>query len=238
MNTSGANMQIIENWRRKSVDGLSADYLVYSILGYAAYTVYTAALYWSPGVQAAYITAHAGSAPDVCLADFLFAAHATLMSSVTLYQCYLYSSSNSSSSAGTDSSLLVNNSQAATTHVLAMSRTCQLTALGVVGAIIAYASHIGSTCGIDDCDAWLPLLLLLGITKVMMTLIKYTPQVRVCSNSSSSTKSSRTNCLSTIRTGTKPWQLALHDHSHAGWHVCCGLYSGKLFMNLSSLAIG
>lgn len=179
-------MQVIANWRRKSVDGLSADYLVYSVLGYAAYTVYTAALYWSPGVQAAYITAHAGSAPDVCLADFLFAAHATMMSCFTLYQCYLYGSS-SSSSLETNSSAPANSRQANTPRVLATSRVCQLTALGVVGAIAAYASHIGSTCGIDDCDAWLPLLFMLGITKVMMTLIKYTPQVgpRRIGNSSS-----------------------------------------------------
>jgi len=52
----------VENWRRKSVTGLSSDYLVYSILGYAAYTAYTAALYFSPGVQAAYMAAHAGEA--------------------------------------------------------------------------------------------------------------------------------------------------------------------------------
>ncbi len=42
-----------DNWRRKSVRGLSADYLIYSILGYAAYTTYTAALFFSPGVQVA-----------------------------------------------------------------------------------------------------------------------------------------------------------------------------------------
>eukprot|EP00775_Hariotina_reticulata_P009904 gene9904-10061_t len=77
---------VFENWRRKSVTGLSADYLVYSILGYAAYTAYTAALYFSPGVQGAYMAAHA------------------------------------------------------------------------------------------DCDAWLPMLYLLGTIKVSMTLIKYTPQ--------------------------------------------------------------
>lgn len=158
------------------MQGLSIDYLIYSVLGYAAYTVYTAALYWSPGVQAAYISAHAGSAPDVCLADFLFAAHATVCTMFTVYQCHLYGGNSSSSSS---SSIEDSRIAAPAAAGLATSQTCRLTALGTAGAIVAYASHIGTTCGVDDCDAWLPLLLMLGITKVTMTLIKYTPQVRL-----------------------------------------------------------
>jgi cystinosin len=164
---------VFENWRRKKVDGLSSDYLVYSIIGYAAYAAYTSALYFSPGVQASYMAAHAGSLPDVPLCDVLFAGHALALSLFTLYQCYLYGGNSSSSSAPGDSS-----SSAARTLLpgLSTSRACEVIAVAVLGAVAAYCGHVGSTCGLEDCDAWLPLLYFLGSTKVIMTLIKYTPQ--------------------------------------------------------------
>jgi cystinosin len=162
--------QVFENWRRKKVDGLSADYLVYSIIGYAAYAAYTSALYFSPGVQASYMAAHAGSLPDVPLCDVLFAGHALAVSLFTLYQCYLYggnSSSAASSSTSTAKPLLPG---------LSTSKACEVIAVAVLAAVAAYCGHVGSTCGLEDCDAWLPLLYFLGTTKVVMTLIKYTPQ--------------------------------------------------------------
>jgi cystinosin len=118
-----------------------------SILGYAAYTAYTAALHFNPGVQAAYMAAHGGSAPDVQLVDVLFAGHALLLTLVTLWQCVIYREGSSSSP-------------------LSTSRTCKVTAAVVLAAVAAYSGHIGSTCGPSDCDAWLPMLYLLGFIKV------------------------------------------------------------------------
>lgn len=145
--------QVIQNAQRKSVAGLSADYLVYSMLGYAAYTAYTAALHFNPGVQAAYMAAHAGSPPDVQLTDFLFAGHALLATMYTIYQCVLYGGNSSSGSSSDGSSLET-------------SKLTNLTAAAVFAAVVAYSGHIGSTCGLDDCDAWLPMLYLLGFVKV------------------------------------------------------------------------
>lgn len=129
------------------MEGLSADYLVYSMLGYAAYAAYTSALHFSPGVQAAYMLAHGGSAPDVQLTDVVFAGHALLVTLATLWQCVLYGGSSGGSG-------------------LATSRVCNITAAGVLLAVAAFCGHIGSTCGLSDCDAWLPLLYLLGFIKV------------------------------------------------------------------------
>jgi cystinosin len=162
---------VFENWRRKKVDGLSADYLVYSIIGYAAYAAYTSALYFSPGVQASYMAAHAGSLPDVPLCDVLFAGHALAVSLFTLYQCYLYGGNSSSTAASSSSS-----TAKPLLPGLSTSRACEVIAVAVLGAVAAYCGHVGSTCGLEDCDAWLPLLYFLGTTKVVMTLIKYTPQ--------------------------------------------------------------
>ncbi|KAF6252889.1 hypothetical protein COO60DRAFT_1297682 [Scenedesmus sp. NREL 46B-D3] len=169
--------QIFENWRSKKVDGLSADYLVYSVMGYAAYAAYTSALYFSPGVQSSYMAAHAGSLPDVPLCDVLFAGHAFAASLFTLYQCYLYGGNSSTSGAGTSGA---GNSSTGTAKPLlpglATSRASEVTAIAVLAAVAAYCGHVGGTCGLEDCDAWLPLLYFLGSTKVVMTLIKYSPQ--------------------------------------------------------------
>jgi cystinosin len=147
--------QVIENAQRKSVAGLSADYLVYSLLGYTAYTAYTAALHFNPGVQAAYMAAHAGALPDVQLTDFLFAGHALLVTMYTLYQCVLYGGNSSSNSSSSSSG-----------QGLQTSRVANMTTAAVFAAVVAYSGHIGSTCGPDDCDAWLPMLYLLGFIKV------------------------------------------------------------------------
>jgi cystinosin len=146
-------MQVIENAQRKSVAGLSADYLVYSLLGYTAYTAYTTALHFNPGVQAAYMAAHAGALPDVQLTDVLFAGHALLVTMYTLYQCVLYGGNSSSSSSSSG-------------PLLQTSKVANMTTAAVFAAVVAYSGHIGSTCGPDDCDAWLPMLYLLGFIKV------------------------------------------------------------------------
>ncbi|KAF8069705.1 cystinosin [Scenedesmus sp. PABB004] len=182
--------QVLDNARRRSVSGLSVDYLVYSSLGYAAYTAYTAALYFSPGVAAAYAAAHGGAASDVQLMDCLFAGHALAVSGFTLLQAAVYGGGADGEGEGEGGAPpAAAASQRAQQPAqqpaaqqqpgwrgLGTSRVCQATALGVVAAVAAYGGHIGRTCGGADCDAWLPLLSALGGIKVTMTLVKYTPQ--------------------------------------------------------------
>jgi cystinosin len=116
----------------------------------------------------------AGSAPDVQLTDFAFAAHALLVSLFTLYQCFLYGAPTEEVRPQPPQQQLLKQSDAAA--VLGTSRTCQLTTAGVAAAVVFFSGHISTTCGTSDCNAWLPMLYLLGTIKVSMTLIKYTPQ--------------------------------------------------------------
>jgi PQ loop repeat len=82
--------QLVANATRRSVEGLSADYVLYSTLGYAAYAAYTGGLlFWDPA-RDAYLAAHGGSPPDVQLTDLLFAGHALAVSLATLVQCAVY----------------------------------------------------------------------------------------------------------------------------------------------------
>lgn len=147
--------QIIENQRTKDVSGLSPDYLLFSLLGYAWYGAYNGALLFNDGVRVGYSAVHGGTMPDVSLSDFAFCVHAI--------------------AAG----LIV------TGQYIAMQRPgskgLSTMAVGMAAALLAAcggaAMHIGATCDPSDCTAWLPLLTLMGGIKVVMTMIKYSPQV-------------------------------------------------------------
>lgn len=147
------HMQVFENWRRHSVVGLSLDYLVYSLVGFLCYAAYTGALYFSTGVQEAYIQAHHGASSDVQLADVLFAAHAVTMSVFVVYQCTIFERQGQR-----------------------LSTLCKSVS-GLVGfSVLAYLMHMQRTCDVSDCNSWMPLLYFLGGVKILMTVIKYTPQ--------------------------------------------------------------
>jgi cystinosin len=68
------------NWQRKSVVGLSFDFLALNFLGFICYSVYNVALLASPAVRAEYRRQMGGS-PGVRLNDAIFAVHAALMTS-------------------------------------------------------------------------------------------------------------------------------------------------------------
>ena len=42
------------NHIRKSVTGLSQDYIAYNILGFVSYSIFNGAFYWSPSIQQTY----------------------------------------------------------------------------------------------------------------------------------------------------------------------------------------
>ena len=68
------------NFQRKSVVGLSFDFLALNFLGFICYSVYNVALLASPAVRAAYREQMGGS-PAVRLNDAIFAVHAMIMTS-------------------------------------------------------------------------------------------------------------------------------------------------------------
>jgi cystinosin len=72
--------QIIENYRRKSVSGLSFDFEVYNFLGFTSYSIYTIWGYFD----------HDIGTGEVSIQDVIFAVHAWLMTIVTIIQIFIY----------------------------------------------------------------------------------------------------------------------------------------------------
>ncbi|RKP23411.1 PQ loop repeat-domain-containing protein [Syncephalis pseudoplumigaleata] len=82
--------QIILNWRRKSVQGLSQDFVYLNTLGFLSYAVYNAALYFDPVVREQYRRRHHGEDSLVQLNDVVFGLHALVFIFITLAQTFIY----------------------------------------------------------------------------------------------------------------------------------------------------
>lgn len=72
--------QVIENYRRKSVSGLSFDFEVYNLTGFIGYSIYTI---WG------YCEEDIGTG-TVAIQDIVFAIHAVVLTLITIGQIFIY----------------------------------------------------------------------------------------------------------------------------------------------------
>eukprot|EP00794_Sanderia_malayensis_P007924 gene7924-8779_t len=82
--------QVWVNFRRKSVIGLNFDFLAYNITGFIAYCVYCIGLFWIKQVQQEYFAKYGGTVIPVAANDVFFTIHAVTLTSVTIFQCFIY----------------------------------------------------------------------------------------------------------------------------------------------------
>ena len=80
--------QPIVNFRRKSTSGTTVDFPAINILGFAAYFISNVAFLYSPHIRKEYALRHHGLTPTVQPNDVAFAAHATILSAITLSQYF------------------------------------------------------------------------------------------------------------------------------------------------------
>jgi len=140
--------QIYENWRRKSVIGLNFDFLSLNIVGFVLYSVFNVALYWIPGIQAAYFQLHPTGVNPVQINDVIFSLHAVFACIVTIAQCLVYDRGDQ-----------------------AVSHYCK----GFIGiAAVLLAVFIGLSIG--AVVTWLTFVYVCSYVKLAITLIKYIPQ--------------------------------------------------------------
>jgi cystinosin len=82
--------QLRTNYIRQSTQGLSVDFASLNVFGFACYTIYNVALYYSPTIRAEYRARHDDNSIPVQFNDVLFAGHALLVSSLTMGQIVWY----------------------------------------------------------------------------------------------------------------------------------------------------
>jgi len=140
--------QIYENWKRKSVIGLSFDFLGLNVVGFGLYSLFNIGLYWIPAIQNEYFSRHPTGVNPVQLNDVIFSIHAVFACVVTIFQCFIYERGNQS-----------------------VSRICKFIFVGIF--LFLVISLIVSLAGVLK---YLDFLYFCSYVKLFITLIKYVPQ--------------------------------------------------------------
>ncbi|XP_067824067.1 cystinosin-like [Heptranchias perlo] len=140
--------QVIENWRRKSVVGLSFDFLALNLTGHIAYGVFNIGLFWIPYIKNLFLKDNPGGVNPVEASDVFFSLHAVLLTVITICQCCLY--------------------ERGEQRVSRVATGLLLT--GWLFALIALFVTIAHKI------TWLQYLYAFSYIKLVVTLIKYIPQ--------------------------------------------------------------
>ncbi|KAI8810515.1 PQ-loop-domain-containing protein [Cladochytrium replicatum] len=141
--------QLSLNWRRKSVTGLSFDFLALNTLGFTFYTIYNIAFFTSPVLRDQYRKL-VGTEISVEWNDVVFAAHAITITLITVAQCFVYPRSQ-------------------TQRVSAPARAFVGFALWGIVVLLAESALAGTPM---VCS-----LVYLSLVKLATSLVKYIPQV-------------------------------------------------------------
>ncbi|EST08191.1 Lysosomal cystine transporter [Kalmanozyma brasiliensis GHG001] len=143
--------QVIRNFTHKSTIGLSTDFVVLNAVGHSSYLLYNTLLLFYGPVRRAYRHAHGGRENVVQLNDFIFSLHATLLALITLAQFLRYRKAHQG-----------------------VSRTVSLSLAGAltVAVFLAGAKRL-------KLVNWLHIVNAASTLKLVITLTKYLPQIKL-----------------------------------------------------------
>ncbi|XP_053698760.1 cystinosin homolog [Sabethes cyaneus] len=149
--STGYYPQILLNYRKRSVVGLSFDFLHINIVGHISYAIFNSFLYWNSYIEQEYFNRHPYGLNPVIGNDVGFAIHASFATGYTIVQCYVYESGGNSVST---------------------------TAKGIIWSyvVIMLVSFIMVLLGTYH---WLDFLYVLSYIKLSTTLVKYFPQAYI-----------------------------------------------------------
>jgi cystinosin len=145
--------QMINNFRRRSTLGLSADFCGLNVLGFACYAVYNVSMFTSDKIHDEYRTRYGADAEiTVQSNDVAFAVHAFVMASITFFQIAYYDG-------------------------LSQQRPSKIIESFIILVLVVITVYpLLIVVGVGACN-WLDFLYLLSFVKILVTLIKYVPQV-------------------------------------------------------------
>eukprot|EP00980_Cylindrotheca_fusiformis_P029210 scaffold22753_cov160-Cylindrotheca_fusiformis.AAC.2 len=146
--------QVISNYKRKTTQGLSADFCGLNVLGFACYSIYNVAFYWSGTIRKLYKERHGDNAEiTVQSNDVAFALHALILSTITFVQIGYYDGIRA---------------QKPSKPILASLLTFL--------CVCTFYPWLVIFSGGKSVLNWLNYLYILSTIKVLISLIKYVPQ--------------------------------------------------------------
>lgn len=141
--------QVWLNWKRKSVLGLHFDFLSLNIIGFLFYSIFNIGLYFIPEIQREYFLRHPYGVNPVQLNDVIFSVHAFFACAFQVIQCIIYERGDQQ-----------------------ISRTGR----SLIGSFIIMLI-ISLILGASSVIAWIDFLYFISYIKLIITIIKYIPQV-------------------------------------------------------------
>jgi len=143
--------QVFLNYSRRSVTGLSFDFIALNLVGFSCYSAYNVAYYYNEDIRAAYRVQY-GHDPAVQANDVFFALHAVAVTLLTGAQIFMYDRGGQR-----------------------LSYTC----VGILAAL-GLAIGVGALLVVFKAGpwfTWLNYLLYLSYIKLAISLMKYLPQI-------------------------------------------------------------
>ncbi|MBW0467240.1 hypothetical protein O181_006955 [Austropuccinia psidii MF-1] len=150
--------QLVLNYKRKSVRGLSLDFLALNVVGFLCYSASTIGLLLSSTVRREYSERHKGGLPNVRFNDLVFALHALVLSLLTWLQSLHYKR---------DASQRV--SPIVRTGIVLISFTIFCLIIWTIDSESFTSPH-------PFLFRWIDLVTLLSTIKVYISFAKYLPQ--------------------------------------------------------------
>ncbi|KAI9230094.1 MAG: PQ loop repeat-domain-containing protein [Piptocephalis tieghemiana] len=201
--------QVWLNYRRKSVQGLSKDFLYLNVLGFACFTFYNTNMFANPFIRKQYQDIHQGNLPLVRPNDVVFGFHALIITSFTIGQSVWYRARSGPSKFPWT--------------FLIFTLLASLVTLTFCG--FALAGHM----------SWLNVLYEVSMIKVVIGFVKYCPQLYLNYRRKSTQGWSIGNILLDLTGGTLSLAQAIFDAGTSGnWDGLTGNPS-KICLSLLSL---
>ncbi|KAH7054179.1 cystinosin [Linnemannia elongata] len=146
--------QAILNWRRKTVQGLSMDFVHLNVVGFLFYSIFNLAFFFSTEIQEEYKRRNDGQKNLVRANDVFFAVHALILATFTLVQTWVYKRDEGQRVSGFAWAFLLSSG------------------VSVLVLVVRALSGVGSY-------EWIDILYFLSYIKLAISFIKYCPQVYI-----------------------------------------------------------
>ncbi|KAK0562624.1 hypothetical protein OC861_005229 [Tilletia horrida] len=210
--------QAILNFRRKSVSGLSFDFATLNTFGFLCYTVFNIAFYSSPLIREQYRARHGGQDNVVQLNDVAFAVHALILMLVVMVQIAQYQR---------------DTNQRISRWTLALLSVFTLVA--IVTGLLCVITGGNHASGKWTPVEWIDFVQILSSMKLVITFIKYLPQMRMNAKRKSTQGWSIGNIILDFTGGVFSITQLLIDSAMTGdWSSAIGDFS-KLGLGLISI---
>ncbi|BEJ12078.1 hypothetical protein CspHIS471_0205380 [Cutaneotrichosporon sp. HIS471] len=162
--------QLILNHKRRSALGLAPDFVVANPIGFLCLAIWSFGAYFSATARRQYAERHDGHAPQVSKSDLAFSAHALVLSTLTLIQsAWLFHRAHRARKNVAEDSLLMGRMDRAPVAPHRLTRVALL--------VMALASLWVGTSTLLGRTELLDLLYFASSLKIVITTIKYTPQL-------------------------------------------------------------